>query len=128
MSQKLRIILIVALLIVGVFFINNEVFAVAQKGKSLVNSFSGTGTNVIDTTEGGGLIDKIAGPILSVMRIVAIGIGMIMITFLGIKYMSAAPTEKASIKNQLIAFAVGLAVVVSATTILQMIYTAVTNL
>ena len=44
-----------------------------------------------------------------------------MITYLGMKYMSAAPSEKASIKNQLITFTVGVIVVVGATTILQII-------
>ena len=75
---------------------------------------------------GEGFVTQIVGPILSVVRIVAIGIAIIMITFLGIKYMSAAPSEKANIKNQLVVFTVGAVVVIGTTSILEMIKNAVT--
>lgn len=126
-NRKLKVIFLVFLLIVGLFFVKNEVFAddTVKKGKQLAEVFDGK-TNTTD--EGKTLIQKIIVPILSVVRIVAIGMGIIMITYLGIKYMSAAPTEKANIKNQLITFVIGIAVVVTATTVLQIINTAVTSM
>lgn len=88
-------------------------------GSGLTNQFNGN--NGADTSKGELILEKVIGPILSVVRIVAVGISIIMITFLGIKYMAAAPTEKASIKNQLITFAIGAIVVVGATSILTLI-------
>lgn len=113
----------IAILVIGsLFCMTCETFA--ESGSSLVQKFDGT--NRANTTNGENLITKIVGPILSVIRIVAIGIGMIMITYLGIKYMAAAPNEKAAIKNQLITFAIGVTVVVATTTILGIIRDAVT--
>lgn len=129
-NRKLKVIFLVFLLIVGLFFVKNEVFAddTVKKGKQLAEVFDGKNNTSVSTDEGKTLIQKIIVPILSVVRIVAIGMGIIMITYLGIKYMSAAPTEKANIKNQLITFAIGIAVVVTATTVLQIINTAVTSI
>lgn len=65
------------------------------------------------------IITKVITPILNVVRIVATGISIIMITYLGIKYMAAAPTEKANIKSQLITFTIGAVVVIGAVTLLD---------
>ena len=66
-------------------------------------------------------IRSILGTILSVVRTIAVGISIIIITFLGIKYMSAAPSEKANIKNQLITFTIGAVVVVGAVNIIGIV-------
>ena len=126
MNRKLKIIFVVLLLVVETLLIKNEVFAIG--GEQLVDAFDGKTNGSVSTDDGKNLIQKVIHPFLSVARIVAIGVGIIMITFLGIKYMSAAPTEKANIKNQLVTFTVGVAVVVAATTILQIINTAVTSM
>ena len=90
-----------------------------NSGSGLTSQFNGNnGTN---TSKGETILQKVIGPILSVVRIVAVGVSIIMITFLGIKYMAAAPSEKASIKNQLVTFTIGAVVVVGATSILTMI-------
>lgn len=127
MNRKLKVLAIIILTIFGIFCISHVTFA--AKGKALVTgSFTGASEKAVSTSDGETLITKIIGPVLSVIRIVAIGIGVIMITFLGIKYMSAAPSEKASIKNQLVTFTIGFAIVVAATTILDMAHTAVSNI
>ncbi len=148
MRRGLKVLFAVMLLILsGMFLVNHEVFATTdevlvkkidsskskliatKQGKKLVQQFNGSGNAAKETTEEGEtLIKKIVGPILSVVRIVAIGLGTIMITYLGIKYMSAAPSEKASIKTQLVTFTVGFAVVIGATTILQLINNVVSEI
>lgn len=65
------------------------------------------------------LIKKVITPVLNVVRIIATGISIIMITYLGIKYMAAAPSEKANIKSQLITFTIGAVVVIGAATLLE---------
>ena len=93
-------------------------------GKSLVDNFDGTSTATGDGEE---IIQKVIGTILSAVRIIATGIAIIVITYLGIKYMSAAPTEKANIKNQLITFVIGAIVVFGTTSLLDLIKKLATN-
>ena len=105
MTRRLKIIFVIVLISYSIFCISYETFAVVvrKEGAGLVDQFNGSnignGNSSIQTAEAETLIKKIIDPILSVVRIVAIGIGIIMITYLGMKYMSAAPSEKASIKN-----------------------------
>lgn len=117
MKRKIKVFLIVILVIYQIFCINHVVFAVS--GSDLAGLFDGK--NGVGTADGERLMTDVMSTVLSVIRIVAIGIAIIMITVLGIKYMSAAPSEKANIKNQLITFTVGAVVVVGTTSILGMI-------
>lgn len=99
-----------------VLLVNIAIYA--TDGSDLVGQFNGTSE---DTSEGQGIIEDLIGIVLSAVRIVAAGVALIMLIYLGIKYMSAAPSEKANIKNQLITYVAGAAVVVCTTTILEKI-------
>ena len=68
---------------------------------------------------------NVMGTVINTIKIVGTGVAIIMITYVAIKYMSAAPSEKANIKNQLITFTVGAVVVIGTTSILTMIKKAV---
>ena len=59
--------------------------------------------------------------VLTAIRFFAAGLAIIMITVMGIKYMMAAPTEKAEVKTKLINFIIGIALVVAATTIIDVV-------
>ena len=98
MKHKLVKILSVVITIVCIICITNSVWAFVD-ASDLSGEFDGA-TN----PSGSDKIRSILGTILSVVRTIAVGISIIIITFLGIKYMSAAPSEKANIKNQLIYF------------------------
>lgn len=98
------------------FIINN--FALAVDSKFVTEQFDG----MTRTSEKGiDMITDIIGMVLSAVRIIATGVAIIMITVLGIKYMSAAPSEKANIKNQLITFTIGAVIVVATTSLLDII-------
>ena len=100
--------------------------AYAASGKDLVGKFDGDlGSDEQKVTN---LATKTIGPVLSAIRIIAIGISVIMITYLGIKYVSSAPAEKASIKNQLIALVVGVVLISVATKIIEVMQEASKNL
>ncbi len=124
MNRKIRKIITVVFVIITVILISNMVFA-TQGGSALVKGF--TGNNAANGSSGVVLIQKIIGPILNAVKIVATGVLIIMIIYLGIKYMAAAPTEKANIKSQLITFTIGAIVVIGTATILQIIEEVVTE-
>lgn len=93
--------------------------AYAMSGGTLTGIFDGTGP--VDVSEGERIATDIIGMILGAVRIVAVSLSVIILTWLGIKYMSAAPSEKANIKGQLITFAIGAIVVVASTSILELV-------
>ena len=66
-------------------------------------------------------VKKIMGTLINVMRIVGTGVAIIMITYVAIKYMSAAPEEKAEFKKSAMAFIVGAVVLFASTNILGII-------
>lgn len=91
----------------------------AMSGGTLTGIFDGTGP--VDVSGGVRIATDIIGMILGAVRIVAVSLSVIILTWLGIKYMSAAPSEKANIKGQLITFAIGAIVVVASTSILELV-------
>ena len=64
---------------------------------------------------------RIAGAVITITRIVAAGIAIIMISVLAMKYMTAAPSEKADIKKHAIPFVVGAIIMFSVSGILGII-------
>lgn len=64
---------------------------------------------------------NVVGASLKIARIVAVGIALIMLTVLAIKYMSSAPGEKAEIKKYAVVYIVGAVVLFAASAILGII-------
>lgn len=123
MNRKILRIFLICMIVVMFFLRFNILESFANQGSEITSVFDGVSSeDYLSDSED--IIEKIIGTVLSAVRIVATGISLIMLTYLGIKYMSAAPTEKASIKNQLVAFVVGAGVVFGATAILEFAVTA----
>jgi len=122
MNKKMIKKVLVVCITITIFLCNTTVFATS----GLVGKFNG-GSQPALTQTGENLIVDLITPILSGVRIFATAISIIMITFLGIKYMTAAPSEKANIKTQLITFTIGAIVVVATTSLLDIIKNFATN-
>jgi len=76
------------------------------------------------TNDGGGAsssVRSIVQQVLSGMKIVCMGIAIVMLLVLAMKYMSAAPSEKADIKKHAVVYVVGAVVMFAATGILHII-------
>lgn len=121
MNRKIFRIVLSCIILFMFLFNFNMLESLAANGSEITDTFTGIDTGDIsdtDIADSENIINKVIGTVLSAVRIVAIGISIIMITYLGIKYMAAAPSEKASIKNQLVAFVIGAGIVFGATAIL----------
>ena len=119
-KKALKFVLSLLLVLGLVFYTTNIVYAAS--GKELTQIFDGTMIQGgVDVSSGERIAPEIIGLILSAVRIVAVSLSLIILTWLGIKYMSAAPSEKANIKGQLITFAIGAIVVVASTSILELV-------
>ena len=52
-------------------------------------------------------VEKIINTLVSVFQVAAIGIGTVLLTTLGIKYMISSPDDKAEVKKHAVVFIVG---------------------
>ncbi len=95
--KKVLIIVMIALLCVS--FVATGVNATSWDN---VNQFNDNHNTSLDTST-----RNIVGAIVSVVRIVGTGIALIMLAAVAMKYMSAAPGDRAEIKKHAVVYVVG---------------------
>lgn len=66
-------------------------------------------------------VNTVAGAVISIAKVICAGIAIIMLTVIAMKYMMAAPSEKADIKKHAVVYVVGAVIMFAATGILQII-------
>lgn len=79
-------------------------------------------------TELDGKAKSIVGAIISVVRIVAVGVAIIMLAFVAMKYMSSAPGDRADIKKHAIVYVVGAIVLFGGSGLLTIIQNFASNI
>ncbi len=111
--KKMFIVFISLILIFNI--IQSTVYAtgVYSSIKKIANS-SSTGGAVTS-------VNNMAGSIISIAKVICAGVAIIMITVIAMKYMLAAPSEKADIKKHAVVYVVGAIIMFAATAILQII-------
>ena len=77
--------------------------------------------NASDSTGASGTANKIIGSLITVIQILGVGVAIIMLVVLAIKYISAAPGDKAEIKKHAVVYVVGAIVLFAASGILGII-------
>lgn len=104
-----KVLVTIVMMLVVIFVISNVVFA-----DSITNAMAG-----YENMGGNDAIGTIGGNILSVVQAIAISAAVIMIVVIGIKFMLAAPSEKAEVKKQLTPYIIGCVILFGTTTFLQ---------
>lgn len=117
MKKMKRIVAIAVLLIVLFAIINcNNVSATFNMMETINNQVNATAdTNVTNS------VKSIAGSVITITKVICAGVAVAMLTILGIKYMSAAPGEKADIKKHAVPYVVGAVIMFGCTGILSII-------
>ena len=64
---------------------------------------------------------EIVGTVLDVVRIVGMGIALIMLTYIGIKFMLASPNERANIKQYSINYVIGAFILIAGVGLLTVV-------
>ena len=77
--------------------------------------------NASDDTGAASSINKIIGSIITIVQVVGVGVAIIMLIVLAIKYISAAPGDKADIKKHAVVYVVGAIVLFAASGLLGII-------
>lgn len=116
MKKSLKIVFCLIMLLNVVMIFPKSTFAAADY-KTMISNATGWKSDggVEDVTR------TVMGTIIQVMRIVGVGIAIVMLTYVAIKYMSAAPAEKAEFKKSATAYIVGAVVLFGASGILGII-------
>lgn len=112
MTKKVMKIVALLLAVVFVVALTSSTFAAD------LNIFEGKTT---DTSGASDSITNIIGAIIGIVQIIGTGVAIIMLVVLAIKYISAAPGDKADIKKHAVVYVVGAVVLFAATGILQII-------
>lgn len=114
-KKTAKIINIVIIALVLLMLANN--FALAAN----TTDQYGTITSSSSTLQGS--ISKITGSILGVVQTIGMAVAVIMLVVLAIKYISAAPNDKAEIKKHAVIYIVGAVVLFAASGIVGLIKT-----
>ena len=120
MLKKMLMILVVSLLIFAVC--QPGVFAFDWAGQIEDVANADGDTNVTDS------FTNISGAIITIARVICMGVAITMLVMVGIKYMSAAPGEKADIKKHAVIYVVGAVVRFASTGILGIIQKFASNI
>lgn len=95
-NKTLKIMAIVILTIISTLLITSNVLA------------TGLDTEITpQASEAAANVQNIAGKVLNIVQIVGVAVATIMLTVLGIKYVSASPNEKAEYKKGMTIYVIG---------------------
>lgn len=115
--KKKVIIKILTIFFVLFFLMLNIVFA----GDSGINQLKLQLKNVGGTSGTGTAFLKITNIVIGALQVVGTGISIIMVTYLGLKYVMASAGEKADIKKQAVPVVTGAVILFSAVNIAKII-------
>jgi hypothetical protein len=77
--------------------------------------------NAEDNSGAADSVNRIVGALLTTVQVVGSGVAVIMLIVLAIKYISAAPSDKAEIKKHAVVYVVGAVVLFAATGIISIV-------
>lgn len=127
MTRKIAKMLVVALLaVVLVASLSQTVFA---GGMQLSEVTIGKVTDgAKDSSGAASSVNNIIGAVLTVAQVVGTGVAVIMLVVLAIKYIAAAPGDKAEIKKHAVVYVVGAVVLFAASSILGIVKNFASNI
>ena len=121
--KMLKSIIFILMIVIFLFSFTNSVFA-EDTPKITKHNWKTTIDDVDKDRPDTNLntsVEKVIGAIISVLRIITTGVAIIMILVIAIKYMSAAPGDRADIKKSSMQFVVGAIVLFASSGILTII-------
>ena len=106
---------IVAILLVAIMALSNIVFAAET------DIWGGVSMTQPVTSDAQTKVNTMAGQILGIVQVIGMAVAVIMLIVLAIKYISAAPSDKAEIKKHAVVYVVGAVVLFAASGILEIV-------
>ena len=118
MTKRMVRIMVAILLVAVIGVLSVKSFAAVSFSDVSINNLT---SNAQDSTGAAESVNAMIGSILTVAQVIGVGVAVIMLIVLAIKYISAAPGDKADIKKHAVVYVVGAVVLFAASGILQII-------
>ena len=115
-----KVMKVMAVILLAVMIVASVCTSVDALSFSEVDTTSVT-KDAADTSGAAESINRIVGSVLTIVQVVGMGVAVIMLIVLAIKYISAAPGDKADIKKHAVVYVVGAVVLFAASGILQIV-------
>lgn len=116
-SVKVLLILLISIFIISIM--QNLVFA-----SSTTEAITAMGNmKGADIEDGTGKLGNVINAVIGLIQVAGTGISMIMVTMLGIKYILAAPSDKADVKKQIAPLVVGAIILFAAVNLVSIVAT-----
>ncbi len=117
--RAIAVVMLVALIVCAF----SAVLSVFAEEDMTFNSISSTSVtaNASDNTGTARAAQKVLQSVLTIAQVIGVGVAVIMLIVLAIKYISAAPNDKAEIKKHMVVYVVGAVVLFAASGILEVI-------
>lgn len=119
MKNKIMKISIILITILFVVFITNV------EAKDMIDQIN---KNIKTDTAAAKSATSFGNSIIGAIQVIGTGIAVIMLLYIAIKYMVAAPSEKAEYKKTAVSYAIGATILFSAMALLELIKNVMTNL
>ncbi len=115
MKVMKKLLLITMILVLGIMLVQNTVMAYDWSNDINTAANASTSNNAVTS------VNTVAKSVITITRVICMGVAVTMLIVLAIKYMSAAPGDKATIKKSAVTYVVGAIVMFAAAGILSII-------
>lgn len=119
-NSTLNRIIKIVFIIFTLMYVFSTLFCVSNASSEMRNTFRKL-DNKGDNTNSSAMVYSVVGTILITLQVVAVGVALIVLVVLAIKYISASPGDKAEIKKSMIVYTVGALTVFASASILRLI-------
>ncbi len=116
--KVLTVVMLALVLVASLVTLSNAAGTAVEFGKIDTNTVT---SNAKDDTGAASSINNIIGSVITIVQVVGVGVAIIMLIVLAIKYISAAPGDKADIKKHAVVYVVGAIVLFAASGLLGII-------
>lgn len=107
-KNLIRSLLIVFLSIILILMFSNKAFGAGGADiDAAIGAMKGMSNGSLEDSTDGQKLTKILNSVIGLIQVAGTGISMVMVTMLGIKYMLAAPSDKADVKKQIAPLVIG---------------------
>lgn len=118
--MKKKVIISGLVLMILMAFFQIMIYATDESGFNYIDKI-----NTFTTSDGNAdvinPINNVAGTAITIAQTIAVGVAIIMLIVLAMKYMMSAPGDKATIKKHAVVYIVGAVIMFAATAILEII-------
>lgn len=118
--KKIFIVILIVMTLLAILKCNNT-FATYNMMDTIKDQAGHTVVENTTEAKAVGSVTTIAGSIITITRVICAAIAIIMLSVLGMKYMMAAPSDKADIKKHAVVYIIGAFVMFACTGILGII-------